>query len=309
MTTMRLYVDRRFITDFYLEQLKEHFPDIDLLPESDKTKAETLMVMPSFFRRFPIDHFPDLRWVQLLSAGYDGVPLETLRERHILLTNARDVYSIQIAEDVFSKILSFNRHVTTYHEQMKKGSWERHDVFHEIHGSTVGLIGAGSIATEIAKRMKAFGAHTIGFRRKAESVPHIDRIVTDSYGLDEIYRTSDYLILSIPLNSETRHMISKDVFERMKNSALIINVARGDIIVQDDLVDALDKGSIRGALLDVTSPEPLPKNHPLWHMKQVFITPHTASESPYAYDRIYRMVHRNLTNHLSGKKPDFIVNG
>lgn len=308
MIDLRIHVDRRFIPISYVEKLKAGFPQAEFLPEERKTEAEVLMVMPSFFKRVSLDRYPDLFWVQLLSAGYDGVPLDELSKRKIVLTNARNVYSIQIAEDVFSKILAFNRHVTTYHEQMKEQSWERHEVFHEIHGSTVGLIGAGSIAIEIAKRMKAFGAHTIGYKRTLENVPFFDRIVTDRNGLEEIYRQSDYLILSIPLNEKTRFMIGRDVFQKMKPSALIVNIARGDIILQDDLIDALNEGLIRGALLDVTSPEPLPKEHPLWHMKQVFITPHTASESPYVYDRLYELVRKNLSNRLSDRKLDFIVN-
>jgi len=305
---VKIYADQRFLLESYIKKLQASFPRADFLPEERKTEAEVLMVMPSFFKHDSLRQYPDLSWIQLLSAGYDGVSLKELLERKIVLTNARNVYSIQIAEDVFSKILSFDRHVTTYYEQMKAQSWERHEVLHEIYGSTVGLIGAGSIASEIAKRMKAFGAYTIGYKRTLADVPYFDQIVTDPEGLDEIYRRSDYLILAIPLNEKTKFMIGQSVFRKMKDTALIVNVARGDIIRQSDLIDALNEGLIRGALLDVTSPEPLPKGHPLWHMNRVFITPHTASESPYAYDRLYQLVHRNLANRFQNRKLDFIVN-
>ncbi|MFP4177429.1 MAG: D-2-hydroxyacid dehydrogenase [Acholeplasmataceae bacterium] len=304
---MRIHVDRRFIPDSYVEQLKNSFPEVEFLAEERKTEAEALMVMPSFFKDVSLDRYPDLVWVQLLSAGYDGVPLEALFRRRILLTNAKDVYSIQIAEDVFAKILSFDRHVMTYYEQMKEGIWERHEVRCEIHGSTVGLIGAGSIPRAVAKRMKAFGAHTIGYKRTHADIPYFDRIVTDLSGLDEIYRTSDYLILAIPLNEKTRYMVDRSVLQRMKETALLVNVARGDIIRQDDLIEALDEGRIRGALLDVTSPEPLPKEHPLWYTDRVLITPHTAAESPYIFERIYQLVHRNLADYLNGRSLDSTV--
>jgi D-2-hydroxyacid dehydrogenase (NADP+) len=293
---MTLYVDTRFLDTEALATITENGRSVTLT--ADPHEAEAVMVMTSFFKdREPLS-MPKLKWIQLLSAGFDGAALEAYAKKGITITNAKDVYSVQIAEDVFSKILAMDRNIPAYVRQMEHGAWTRHRVDHEIMGSVCGIVGAGSIGREVAMRMKAFGATTIGLRRTEMSAPYIDTVVTGHEGFMNLLSLSDYVIVSVPLDDNTFHMFSHEAFSAMKPTALLVNVARGDVIDQDALVKALAEGRIRGAALDVTSPEPLPSDSPLWKMPNVLITPHAASESPIQVARLFGMVAANLKRYL-----------
>lgn len=269
--------------------------------------CEIMITMPNKVRKEVIDTFKELKWIQLLTAGYDKIDLEYLKQRKIQISYAKDVFSIQIAEDVFSKILFLNRKLSTFYEQQKDSVWKNHDVNHEIYGSTVGIIGAGSIGDEVAKRMKAFGAKVIGYRRSKIKNNDYDEMYHDQKGLDYIIQNSDYMIVAIPLSSVTHHLISMREFKMMKKDAIIINVARGSIINQDDLIEALQQKIIRGAGLDVTTPEPLPKDSLLWTLDNVIITPHNASASPYLYQRVIDEVKEALDHYLKDQSLDNLI--
>jgi len=138
--------------------------------------------------------------------------------------------------------------------------------------------------------MKSFDTKVLGYRRKVENNPYFDQIYHDQKGLETIYKESDYIIIAIPLSKETYQMINQQAFNLMKPTTLIINIARGEVIDQDAMIQALSNHRIRGAGLDVTVPEPLPKDSPLWTMRQVLITPHNASASPYVNQRLMNSV-------------------
>ena len=293
---MTLYVDTRFLDTEALAEITGNGRSVTLT--DDPHEAEAVMVMTSFFKDHTPSSMPNLKWIQLLSAGFDGADLDAYAKKGVIITNAKDVYSVQIAEDVFSKILSMDRNIPTYAKQMDQGLWKRHRVDHEIMGSVCGIVGAGSIGREVAKRMKAFGATTIGLRRSQKSAPYIDTVVTGHEGFVTLLRQSDYVIVSVPLDDNTFHMFSGEAFSAMKPTSLLVNIARGDVIDQDALINALEEGRIRGAALDVTSPEPLPQDSPLWRMPNVLITPHAASESPRQLARLFDMVAANLKRYL-----------
>jgi phosphoglycerate dehydrogenase-like enzyme len=284
-----------YLKDHHVEHLKRAFPDHQFITDPKKRRSASIaLLMPGFANALFLDMMTHLEFVQLLTAGYDTVDLAYFKNRKIRIAYAKDVFSIQIAEDVFAKILYLNRHLASYTEQQKNGIWKVNAVKHDIHGSTVGFIGAGSIAKEIAIRMKSFGAQTIGYRRSKHHDPAFDEMVYDEGGFDHLLKRSDIIIISIPLSHKTYHLIGDEQFKKMKKNALIINVARGDIIDQNALMRALDQGLIRGAGLDVTSPEPLPEDHPLWKTPHLFITPHQASSSPYLHDRLLMRVIETL---------------
>jgi len=297
---MKIWLDTWTLKEKYYKELFERFPEHQfstILEES--YDADIIISMPGFITKENLDLFPKLKWVQLLTAGYNSIDLEYLKNRNILLTYAKDVFSIQIAEDVFSKILYFNRNLGVYHEQIKTKEWKHTPVLYEICHSTVGIIGAGSIGTEIAKRMRAFGAKVIGFRRTKFMSENYDVMYHNRQGLEKLLKTSDYVIVSIPLNPETHHLISKNEFKLMKPTAVLINVARGEIVDQDALIEALKQKVIRGAGLDVTTPEPLPSNNLLWNAPNLFITPHNASASPYVHQRLIDEVSSTLDHYFN----------
>jgi|GEM_PF-51330 len=300
ITQRVVYLDTWTMKPKTYQFLIKKYKDLTFITDPKQAKdAEIIITMPGFVKKENIDNFPNLKWIQLLTAGYDAADVDYVLNKGIRISYAKDVFSIQIAEDTISKMLYFNRNIGMYHDQMKHGLWKYQKATHEIFGSTVGIIGAGSIGLEIAKRLKPFETTLLGYRRSKKKMPYFNKMYHDEKGLQKLLSKSDYIIIAVPLNDQTKYMISYDAFHLMKKDALLINVARGDIIDQEALIDTLRKKKIRGAALDVTSPEPLPKDHPLWQLSNVLITPHIASTSPYVHQRLIVEVDRALTMYLT----------
>lgn len=271
------------INDF--QSLITHLPDIDFVDDIDDVEIEGMITWSSAVKKDVLERYPKLKIIMLPSAGYDQADIAYLKERGIIMTNARGVYDIQIVEDVIAKISYINRDIKHFQEKMNDQLWDNHGNFAEIYGSTVGIIGTGSIGRRLAKVLKGFDAHVIGYRRIDASVPEFDQVYTGEQGLKTLLNQSDYVILAVPLTSQTKHLINEHTLEDMKKNALLINIARGDVIDQNALIKALNDDVIRGAALDVTTPEPLLSDDPLWQTKHLYITPHTAGRSPKAFER------------------------
>ncbi len=302
---MKIYYDSQAIKNKYEKQIKNTFPGIDFVHDiSHDYDAEAIISMPEFLKPENLDLFTELKWVHVLTAGFDNLDLDYYKNRGVMLTNAKDVFSIQIAEDIFSKILYFNRNLNKHVNHMTNHLWKYEPVHYEIANSTVGIIGSGSIGLEMAKRMKAFDAKVIGFRRTNQSLPYFDEIYTNQEGLNKLYKESDYIVVSLPLSKGTYHMIDEKAFALMKRNSMIINVARGDIIDQKALVKALKTKQIRAAGLDVMSPEPLPSDHELWSLDNVFITPHNASSSPFVNHRLINKAIETIKRYITNQDFD-----
>lgn len=305
---MKVYINPLSIGQTNFRDLIAQFPQIDIIAEDSLAhEADVCVIMPNFFRDYDIKDFHQLKWVQLLMAGYDNFDFSPFEGRDIIVSNAVDIFSISIAEDVLTKILVLNRNVKYYIDSMKERIWKPIRKEPEITGSTFGIIGTGSIGKEIAKRVKAFDCKVIGYRRNDDQVEFFDQIFTGEQGLETLLKQSDYVVVAVPLTDDTKNLLNQKRIGWMKTNALLINVARGAIVNQDALVEALKSRRIRGAGLDVTTPEPLPKDHPLWNLDNVFITPHNASSSPFMQNRLKDLVVHNLTKYIDGLEPDYIV--
>ena len=297
---MKVYLDKRVLGEDNVKRLQKMFPDIQFVTgDSHIEDIDIGIIMPRFFQGKDASSFKRLKWIQFLMAGYDDFDFNDFNRKSIVFTNAQNIFSTSIAEDVLTKILFFNRNVNHYLSSMDEGKWDPIREEHEITHSTIGILGSGSIGREIAKRLKPFDVHIIGYRRKNQSLPNFDEIVTGESGLQDLLKKSDYVIIALPLTTKTHHLINERRIAIMKDDVLLINVARGDIIEQKALYEALVNHQIRGAGLDVTSPEPLPKDHPLWSLDNVFITPHNASSSPYMKKRLTKLVMDNLYRYLN----------
>lgn len=298
---MNIYIDESFFTPDLLFTIKTHFPDIHWMSDlSAANEVDVMIASPKLINKDTLDRMPKLAFIKLLTAGYDIIDLDDVKSRRIKMAYAKDVYSIQIAEDVFAKILYFNRHLGSYHEQSNRQEWKFIPSRHEIFGKTVGILGAGSIGREIAKRMKGFGARVIGYKKRWVSHHDYDGMYYGDEGLAYVLTNADYVIICLALNQDTYHLIQQKTLQMMKKDALLINIARGDIIDQKALADALNRDMIRGAALDVTSPEPLPKDHILWEAKHLLITPHQASSSPMMKERLMVEVIETMDRYLKG---------
>jgi len=305
---MKVFIDPKFIVQSDIQQMIDDFSTVEFVDAIDDPKIEVAMVpWSTFITEENLSKLPNLKWIQLLSAGYDGTDFKLLKKHHIIYTNAKDIYHISIAEDVLTKILVLNRNYRIYLDNMKQGIWKPIRREPELYGATVGILGTGSIGKEIAKRLKAFDTHIIGYRKTNAKEMFFDEIVTSDSGLDSLLTRSDYVIVTLPLNNKTENFLTKDKLSLMKSDAILINVARGKVVDQEALTELLKAKKIRGAGLDVTTPEPLPKDHELWQMPNVIITPHNSSSSNHLIARLTKLMTENLSNYLQNKPLKYIV--
>lgn len=300
---MKTYINPKAIGESNCQKLQETFPEVEFVEHSENSlEVEVAIVMPDFFETRSLDQYPKLRYVQLLMAGYDKFDLKGAEARGITVCNAQDIFSITVSEDVMTKIFVLNRNVKHYLQAMAEGKWSPIRKEPELTGSTVGILGTGSIGKELAKRLKAFDVTVLGYRKNAGNVPYFDEIMADEEGLNRIFEVSDYIVVAIPLTKETHHLVNQKRLLLMKPTALLINVARGKVVDQDALVQALKQNIIRGAAIDVTDPEPLPQDSELWKLDNIYITPHNASSSIYMQDRLTDLAIANLHRYLKQQK-------
>jgi phosphoglycerate dehydrogenase-like enzyme len=232
---------------------------------------------------------PGIRWVQLWSAGPDWWFEHGIVDSKRIWTRVEDVYAADVAEHALAFILAAARCLP------QAARWRRwHDgAGDRLAGRTVGIVGAGAIGRETIERLRPFGVQTIALTRTGRPVPGADRSLGRD-GLDELLRESDYVVLAAPLTPETQGLIGARELELIGPRGWLVNVARGRLVVTDELVAALENGGIRGACLDVTDPEPLPDDHLLWQFDNVLITPHTANPPGTFYEPLAGLVEENV---------------
>jgi len=293
----------------YLQYLSEIFPEINFYDtEEECGDVEGLIGEPYHITPEKLEKLPKLKWIQSLRTGFDSVDMEYIKKRNIIYTNAKDIYSIPIAEDVLCKILMQNTNALSYLKNQKEHIWKSNLYRKELCTQTVGLIGTGSIATEIAKRLQGFGVNIIGYKRTpVTSLPYFDELCSGHKGLDYIMSMSDYLIVTVDLNKETYHMINKNNLKLMKKEASIINIARGSIINQKDLTEVLKNKEISYGGLDVFETEPLPEDDQLWDLDNVYITPHTSGIVKNNKNRLKRLIVDNIKRYVENEHLENVV--
>lgn len=293
-----------------LERLKTTFPDVvfnfcpDVEPFIDSA-AEANVV---FTKRFPPQAFQvatKLQWVQAGTAGVDRLLDMGLRDRSdIQLTNATGAHGAPISELILSMMLAFATGLHTLIRAQQKHSIVKQQVItekFELEGQTLGIIGLGDIGGSLAKKAQGLNMRVLGVRRSQEPFPHVDAQYTPEQ-LDEVLPQVDHLALCLPLTPQTQDIIGEAELRAMKSSAYIYNVGRGESIEPNALLQALRSGWIAGAGLDVTAPEPLPEDSPLWALNNVLIGQHTSGSSPYNADRITTIFLKNLERFQRGEE-------
>lgn len=234
-------------------------------------------------------------------AGTGHLPMDTLRERDITVTNASGTHAPNIAETVLGHILVFARRLDEGWRRAQRTEW-RHFQAHELAGSTVTVVGQGSIGQAIVQRLAGFEVDTIGVRYSPEKGGPADEVV--GFDEDELHAAlarTDYLVIASPLTETTRGLIGEEEFATLRPNAVLVNIGRGKIVDTDALESAIRGQDLRGAALDVTDPEPLPADHPLWSFENVHITPHNSGHSPAHWDRLADIVAENVTRLDDGK--------
>ena len=253
-----------------------------------------------------LDAAPQLRWIQLYAAGAENcVGLSRVRNGEVMLTNLQRVSSPTIAEHVMALTLALTRGLAPHIATQATGDWNQALVplqqRIELGGRTMLVVGLGGIGTAVARRAHAFGMRVIAVRASGRPGPDVVAEVARPERLLEMAAQADVVVNSVPLTPATVGLFDSDFFKAMPESAYFINVGRGRSVVTDDLVVALRDGEIAGAGLDVTDPEPLPPDHPLWTLPRVIITPHVAAQSDRIFDRVFAVVAENLRRYVAGE--------
>lgn len=240
-----------------------------------------------------IKQFKNLKYIQLISAGYDRIPLDYIKDKKIKVFNARGVYSVPMAEFAIGGILQLVKRFDLFYENKKKHVWNKSRTLGELFGKTSVIVGAGNIGSEIAKRLKAFDMTVIGVDIFNDSRLYFDKIeLLDN--LNDQLKIADIFILTLPLTDSTANMFDKTKFSIMKDTSIFVNVARGQLVNENDLIDALTKKEIAGAVLDVFNSEPLDEKSPLWDFDNVILTPHNSFVGENNNKRMFDVIFKNL---------------
>lgn len=250
---------------------------------------------------------PDLRWVHSGAAGVALALTPEMMERDILFTNSAGIHGPPVAETVLAYLLHFARGLDHALEGQRRGEWDTAALgaadspVRELGRSTVGVVGLGGIGREVARRALALGARVVATRRRPGPVDMDGvELLRAPASLRQLLERSDYVVLTLPETAETRGLMGRDELAAMRPGAVLVNVARGGLIDEDALLDALTAGGLRGAALDVFAEEPLPADHPLRRAPNLLITPHTSAYTHHFWEREESLILGNLQRYLRG---------
>jgi phosphoglycerate dehydrogenase-like enzyme len=245
-----------------------------------------------------------LQWIHAVTTGVDYlVNLPSLR-KEVLMTSSRGIHGPQMSEMAFLLMLALNRNFPQVVQNQAQRVWERWPA-KLLYQKKAGILGIGAIGEEIARKCKAFGMTVFGIdivKRKVDGVDYFH----GPEELPRVVREVDYLIIVVPNTPQTQKMVGAEVLSSMKPTAFLINIGRGEVVDEDALIHALETGKIAGAALDTFCTEPLPKEHPLWGMKNVIITPHVGGFSDISVEQVVSVFEKNLRLFLRGEKRNLI---
>lgn len=258
-----------------------------------------------------------LKWIHSIAAGNEKI-IPSLVGKPIALTDSSGVHAIPIAEQVIGYMLMFERRLLAAVKSQEKKQWAKDLNVGELNGKTVLIVGLGAVGRGIARLCKGLGMKVIATKRAADKAAAdavsslVDELhpAADAGELKKILSVADYVVLSVPFTSETRHMFGTAQFSAMKPTAYFVNIARGSVVDEKALISALRQQKIAGAALDVFETEPLPESSPLWEMENVIITPHNAGLTPHYMDRVVDIFCSNLKAYLENKPmPNLVDKG
>ena len=246
---------------------------------------------------------PALEWLQTNSAGVEPYIQPGVLAGDTLLTNATGAYGLAIAEHMLGMLLELFKKLELYRDAQKSGAWQSQGAVKAVYGSTVLVLGMGDIGGEFAARCKALGAKVIGVRRSPRPCPEYADEVHLLEDLDSLLPQADVVAVTLPGTDATRGLMSRERLAKMKEGAVLLNVGRGFIVDTEALCDALERGHLSGAGVDVTDPEPLPPTHRLWNIPTAVVTPHISGfyHLRETHERIVDIFLENLRHFQAGE--------
>ncbi len=305
------------ITGFFPETAKDRirgsFPrawdvKIVLPDEAEQELTDADVLIPEHIRidEGILQKAPKLKLVQT-GAGYDNVDVNACTRHGVQVCNAAGVNANAVAEHVMALILCWYKNILKLDKFLKADSdeGELNYLGAELSDKTIGLVGFGHVGKKVAEYGNAFHMKVLVYSHRPT-----DAAGTEQRDLDSLLRDSDIVSLHVPLNESTRHMINADVFSKMKSDAVLVNTSRGGVIDEPQLLQALEKGLIGGACLDVFEEEPLRRDHPFRRMENVIVTPHTAGlpDGVKYHKKRYAFFVKNIERVMKGETPECRIN-
>ncbi len=284
-------------------EIKSYTPTTEDLPEYVKNAT----VVFGACSKSLLEQIPNLIWIQINSSGSESCTSQAgVKSGDFILSNAQKMGSVPIAEHAISLALMLNRNLHRYYSNQRDGKWIRR--LPKVRGpgelseKTLLVLGLGGIGTEVAKRAHALGLRVIATRNSSRTGPDYVAKVGLASDIYALAKEADFVVNALPLTPKTNNLINKQFFSALKKGSHYISVGRGKTTNIADLITALNEGQLAGAALDVTDPEPLPGDHPLWKRNDVIITPHVAGFSMPAVQRSFILYQENLRRYLNGEK-------
>jgi D-2-hydroxyacid dehydrogenase (NADP+) len=280
------------------DELASVDPEVSVVSDDDLDGVDAVV---TFEHR---DAFLDaVEWVHSIQAGVDRFPIAAFERRGVALTNSTGIHGESVGETVAGMMLMLARRLHQYARQQPEHRWERPawDEAFTLRGLTCCVVGLGTLGQGIARAADGLGMRVTGVKRTPESVEHV-REVYASDDLHDAIADADFVALAVPLNDATEGFVGADEFAVMRDDAYLVNVARGPVVVEDELVAALRDGDIAGAALDVFAEEPLPADSPLWDFEDVIVTPHCAAFTRDYYRDIADLVRQNVRHLDAGEE-------
>jgi len=284
-------------TDITPEELVKDIKDFDAIVVRSRTKVT----------REVIEAAPLLKIIARAGVGVDNVDVEAATERGVMVVNAPESTSVTVAEHTMGLVLAMSRKIALADKSVKEGKWEKSRFMGmELNGKTLGIVGMGRIGSQVVIRAKAFGMDIMVYDPyiTPEAAADLGVEVVD---LETLLKNADVITIHVPLTPETKHLISLPQFKLMKENAIIVNCARGGIIKESDLYEALSSGEIAGAALDVYETEP-PKENPLLELDNIVLTPHIAASTSEAQRDAAIIVAREIKKVFQGDSPKNVIN-
>ncbi|MDR2761829.1 MAG: hypothetical protein LBB88_04435 [Planctomycetaceae bacterium] len=305
------------VENYLIERIKKTWSDVNIINVGQDKIANALLEADYFcgHAKVPVDWEKivsqgRLKWIQSSAAGMDWCLVPSVVESEIIITTASGVLADQVAEHTLGLIISWMRNLPTFLKEQHNNQSPDYRKFirrptRDLTNAIVGIVGFGGVGRRLAQVLTPFKTRIIATDLfPVEKPPYVAEL-WEANKLNELLNQSDVVILCLPLNIVTKNLFDKNKFQQMKENALLVNVARGQLVVTNDLIDALNSKQIAGAVMDVTSPEPLPPNNPLWDFQNVIITPHVAGQFHRRFDNIVDIFTENIYRY---KKDEKLIN-
>lgn len=282
---------------------------VELLPERIKD-ADIILCNKTPMNEQTLKNAKNLKYIGLFATGYNNVDLEYTKSRGITVCNAADYSTDAVAQHTFALILDHCSRVTEYNAFVQNGEWIKSDVFspfvysmRELSGKTIGIVGFGSIGRAVAKIAVAFNMKVLFYSRSGKTAPE----GTEQVDLNTLVSKSDFVTVHCPLNKDSERMFNAELFTKFKKGAMFINTARGGVVDEIALKNALENGTLSAAAVDVIDVEPMSVGCPLLGAENLTVTPHVAWAPTETRARLIGIVYDNLKSYLNGK-PKNVVN-